>query len=54
HPILDVAGFQLEDATALEQRINQIPGVVTCGLFAIEPASVVLMASQEGVKTITA
>jgi ribose 5-phosphate isomerase A len=54
HPILDAAGFQLEDATALEQRINQIPGVVTCGLFAIEPASVVLMASQEGVKTITA
>ncbi|MDO5666367.1 MAG: ribose-5-phosphate isomerase RpiA [Alcaligenaceae bacterium] len=52
HPILDVAGFRLEDATALEQQINQIPGVVTCGLFALEPASIVLMASQQGVKTI--
>lgn len=52
HPILDVAGFQLDDASELEQQINQIPGVVTCGLFALEPASIVLMASQEGVKTI--
>lgn len=54
HPILDVAGFQLADAAALEQQINQIPGVVTCGLFALSPASVVLMAGQEGVKVITA
>lgn len=52
HPILDVAGFQLEDAANLEQQINQIPGVVTCGLFAVVPANVVLMASQDGVKTI--
>lgn len=53
HPILDVAGFQLKDAANLERQINQIPGVVTCGLFAVSPASVVLMASQEGVKTLT-
>lgn len=53
HPILDVAGFQLEDAVQLEQQINQIAGVITCGLFALKPATVVLMASQEGVKTIT-
>ncbi|NLA50823.1 MAG: ribose-5-phosphate isomerase RpiA [Alcaligenaceae bacterium] len=53
HPILDVAGFQLKDATSLEQQINHIPGVVTCGVFALAPASVVLMASQEGVKSIT-
>ena len=53
HPILDAAGFQLEDAADLERLINQIPGVVTCGLFAVVPASVVLMASQDGVKTIT-
>lgn len=52
HPILDVAGFQLDDARELEQSINQIPGVITCGLFAIAPATVVLMATQEGVKTI--
>lgn len=53
HPILDVAGFQLKDAVGLEQQINHIPGVVTCGIFALAPASVVLMASQEGVKAIT-
>ncbi len=54
HPILDVAGFQLKDAVSLEQQINHIPGVVTCGIFALAPASVVLIASQEGVKSITA
>jgi ribose 5-phosphate isomerase A len=33
----------------MEQRINNIPGVVTCGLFAIRPADKVLMATASGV-----
>ena len=30
----------------LELVINQIPGVVTCGLFAKRPADILLLASQ--------
>jgi ribose 5-phosphate isomerase A len=35
---------------AIEKKINNLPGVVTCGLFAIRPADVVLMASSGGVQ----
>jgi ribose 5-phosphate isomerase A len=47
--ILDVHNMDLVDPVAMEQRINNIPGVVTCGLFAIRPADVVLMATASGV-----
>lgn len=50
NPIIDVSGFLLSDARELEMQINQIPGVVACGFFAISPASVALIATQEGVK----
>jgi len=48
--ILDVHNMDLVDPVAIEKRINNLPGVVTCGLFAIRPADVVLMASSEGVQ----
>ena len=47
--ILDVHNMDLLDPVAIEQRINNIPGVVTCGLFALRPADLVLMASARGV-----
>lgn len=47
--ILDVHNMDLVDPVAMEKRINNIPGVVTCGLFAIRPADVVLMATPSGV-----
>ena len=47
--ILDVHNLDLVDPVGAEKRINNIPGVVTCGLFAIRPADVVLMASPAGV-----
>jgi ribose 5-phosphate isomerase A len=47
--ILDVHNMDLVDPVAMEQRINNIPGVVTCGLFAIRPADKVLMATASGV-----
>lgn len=47
--ILDVHNMDLVDPVAMEKRINNIPGVVTCGLFAIRPADVVLMATPAGV-----
>lgn len=51
NPILDVAGFSLDDAAQMEAIMNNVPGVVTCGLFAIAPASVALIATQQGLRT---
>lgn len=47
--ILDVHGLQIHDPQALEQRINNIPGVVCCGLFALSGATIAMIATQEGV-----
>ena len=52
--VLDVAGMAIEDPPALEASINQIPGVVTVGLFARQPADVLLLGTAQGVKTLTA
>ena len=50
--ILDTAGLEILDPIAMEARINQIVGVVTNGLFAARPADILLVSSQEGVKTL--
>ena len=50
--ILDVHGLHITDPVALEQKINQIPGVVTVGLFASKGADIVLYATEEGVKVL--
>ena len=52
--IVDVKGLSITDATALEARINQIVGVVSNGLFAQRPADVCLLATANGVQTLTA
>ncbi len=48
--IIDVAGLVIAPAAAcaLEARINAMPGVVNCGLFAQRPADLVLIARPEG------
>jgi ribose 5-phosphate isomerase A len=51
--ILDVSGLRIIDPVGLESQINQIPGVVTNGLFAIKPASLALIATATGVITLT-
>jgi len=51
--ILDVHGLQIADPIAFEADVNQWPGVVTVGLFARKPASVCLLGTAEGVKTIS-
>ena len=48
--ILDVGGLRIADAAQLESRINDIPGVVTCGLFAIKGADLALLATQSGIR----
>ena len=47
--ILDVHGMCINDPKSLELAINQIPGVVTCGLFAKRPADVLLLASDKDI-----
>jgi ribose 5-phosphate isomerase A len=47
--ILDVAGWHIRDPRALETAIDEIVGVVECGLFARRPADVLLVADRNGV-----
>jgi len=51
--ILDVRGLSILDPVEMESRINQIPGVVTVGLFARRGADVILVGGEPGVRTIT-
>ena len=44
--ILDVHNLRIVDPVALEQAINQIPGVVSVGLFARRPADVVIVGGE--------
>jgi ribose 5-phosphate isomerase A len=48
--ILDVHDLVIEDPPELEERLNQIPGIVTVGLFAHRPADVLLIATDSGVE----
>jgi ribose 5-phosphate isomerase A len=41
--ILDVHGLAITDPVALERELNQVPGVVSVGLFARRPADVVIV-----------
>ncbi len=44
--ILDVHNLTITDPVALESELNQIPGVVSVGLFARRPADVVIVGGQ--------
>lgn len=44
--VLDVHGLSITDPLALETAINQIPGVVSVGLFARRPADVVIVGEE--------
>lgn len=48
--ILDIHNMDLIDPVAMEKTINNLAGVVTCGLFAVRPADLVLMASKTGIR----
>ena len=51
--ILDVHNLQILNPVELEEKLDHIAGVVTNGLFARRPADVLLLASDQGVKTLT-
>jgi ribose 5-phosphate isomerase A len=48
--ILDVAGLAISDAPALELQVNNLAGVVTCGLFTRPGADIALLATQQGIR----
>ncbi len=50
--ILDVHDLDLADPVSMEQTINNLAGVVTCGLFALRPADLVLCATQDGIRQV--
>ncbi|MGH8427105.1 MAG: ribose-5-phosphate isomerase RpiA [Gammaproteobacteria bacterium] len=52
NPILDVKGLDIVDPAALETALNQIPGIVTVGLFAHRRADVLLIGDDDGVETL--
>jgi ribose 5-phosphate isomerase A len=51
--ILDVTGLKIGDPLAFESEVNQWPGVVTVGVFAHQKASVCLLGTPGGVRTLT-
>ncbi len=48
--IIDVRNLEIIDPVTLENKINQIPGVVTVGLFAQRRADVLLLGGPNGVR----
>jgi len=51
--ILDIHGLAIDDPAALESEVNQWPGVVCVGLFARRRATVCLLGTPSGVRTLT-
>jgi len=50
--ILDVHNLKIANPVEMETRFNQIPGIVTVGLFANRRADVLLVGGPSGVKTL--
>jgi len=50
--IIDVKGLEIHDALALENDFNEVPGVVTNGIFAHQCADIILMGTPDGVQVI--
>jgi ribose 5-phosphate isomerase A len=50
--IIDIHNLDIPDPIAMEQFVNNIPGVITVGLFAMRPADVVLIAKEDTVITL--
>jgi ribose 5-phosphate isomerase A len=48
--ILDIHGLRIEQPRAFEEMINQMPGVVTVGLFAHRGADILLLGAEGGVQ----
>ena len=52
--ILDVHDLNINNPLEMESRLNQIPGILTVGIFAQRPADVLLIADDTGVRELRA
>jgi ribose 5-phosphate isomerase A len=50
--ILDIHNMDILNPVELEEKLNNITGIVTNGLFARRPADVLLLGCRDGVKTL--
>jgi len=50
--IIDVHNLQISNPVELETRINQVPGVVTVGLFAHRGADILVIANENEIRTL--
>lgn len=48
--ILDVRDLAISNPPELETRLNQIPGIVSVGIFAHRPADILLIGGEDGVR----
>lgn len=48
--ILDIHDLNISNPLEMETRLNQIPGVISVGLFAHRPADILLIADDSGVR----
>lgn len=51
--ILDVHGLEIMQPSKFEDELNNLPGVVTVGLFSLRPADVLILGTPEGAKVIS-
>jgi ribose 5-phosphate isomerase A len=52
--ILDVHALNISNPLEMETRLNQIPGILTVGIFAHRPADILLIADDNGVREMRA
>jgi ribose 5-phosphate isomerase A len=52
--IIDVHGLRITSPVDMEQRLNDVAGVVTVGLFAIRPADLLILGTPTGPRTVKA
>jgi len=50
--ILDVHNLEIMEPAKLEAQLNNLPGIVTVGIFAIRSADVLILAGKDGVRKI--
>jgi ribose 5-phosphate isomerase A len=50
--IIDIHNLEILNPVELEKIINDIPGVISVGIFAIRPADMVLLGGANGVRTL--
>ncbi|MES9902233.1 MAG: ribose-5-phosphate isomerase A, partial [Sedimenticola sp.] len=51
--ILDIHNLRIMEPVKIEQAINNIAGVVTTGIFALRPADLLILGTEEGIKTLS-